>query len=310
MTTMVMQSGGMLPWDSAGADRTFRRLLVACLGITFLATVVIPAIDLPDVSREASEQLPPQFAELILPPAPEPKPKPRPVEKEPEPKPPPEVKPEPVEQVVEAPKQTVQQAREKAKVTGLLAFADDLADLREQVDVSKLKSTDQVRRGAGDAATLDRFLLTADNGRTLANVNTSDLSRATGGVALAARETTIVEAPEEETLAPVGARRAEPASLDTVRSIEQVRRVFDANKGAIFAIYNRALRKNPGIAGKVVLELEISPDGQVTDCKVVSTDIADDGMLTKLVRRVQLFDFGVGEVAVTRINYPVHFLPS
>ena len=93
-------------------------------------------------------------------------------------------------------------------------------------------------------------------------------------------------------------------------SIEEVRRVFDTNKGAIFAIYNRALRKNPGLQGKVVLELTIDSSGRVTDCKVAETEITDAAVVAKIVSRVKLFDFGARDVKVTRINYPIHFLPS
>ena len=132
----------------------------------------------------------------------------------------------------------------------------------------------------------------------------------TGGVALSGQETTRVEAPvEEEAGLPVGAMRVAKAP-DSSRSIEDVRRVFDANKGAIYAIYNRALRANPGLAGKVVLELTIEPDGSVSDCSVSSSEIEDDDLLRKITRRVQLFNFGAQAVTVTKISYPVHFLPS
>ena len=86
--------------------------------------------------------------------------------------------------------------------------------------------------------------------------------------------------------------------------------MFDANKGAIFAIYNRALRKDPTLQGKVVLELVIDPGGQVTDCKVVATELVDDALVAKIVSRVRMFDFGVREVSTTTISYPVHFLPT
>jgi len=94
------------------------------------------------------------------------------------------------------------------------------------------------------------------------------------------------------------------------RSIEDIRRVFDANKGAIFAIYNRALRVDPSLQGQVVLELIIDPSGRVLDCKVVSTEIGDGDMVTKVVNRIRLFDFGKEDVGTTTISYPVHFLPT
>ena len=86
--------------------------------------------------------------------------------------------------------------------------------------------------------------------------------------------------------------------------------MFDTNKGAIFAIYNRALRADPTLQGKVVLELVISPAGQVMDVKVVASEIDDESVVAKIVNRVRLFNFGKRDVGTTTISYPVHFLPS
>lgn len=309
---MLLVYGEDLPWVSTAEDKTFLTYLVAALALTVTLSIVVPLINLPPIPRSVEERLPPQFAEIVLPPA-EVKPVVPPVVEAP----PEEIVPveeeAPVPEEIPIPEvkpQTVQQAREKAKFSGLLAFRDDFAELRQSVDVSKLKATTAIAQGAGVAEQIDRSLLTSKGGREIASVNTSALSRETGGVALASYETTVVEAPPEEEGQAVGARRTSARTQEATRSIEQVRRVFDANKGAIYAIYNRALRENPGLAGKVVLELEIDPQGQVTNCTVVSSEIDDEEMLAKLVRRVQLFNFGTGEVAVTRINYPVHFLPS
>ena len=57
------------------------------------------------------------------------------------------------------------------------------------------------------------------------------------------------------------------------RSIEEIKLVFERNKGAIYAIYNRALREDPSLQGKVVLELKIAPSGEVVDVKVLSSEL-------------------------------------
>ena len=264
---------------------------------------------MPEKTRLEKEKLPPQLAEIILkkvkpkPPPPVPVPEPEMVEAKPDAEKPPE-------EVVQAPvPQTVKQARDKAKVSGLLAFSDQLAALRELAPVDALNDTASLSRGEGVAAKVDRAMLTAKKGGRRANVNAANLSSEVGGVALSAAESTVVEAPEEF-VAKTGAVRL--ANVDDVphRSIEDVRRVFDANKGAIYAIYNRALRQEPGLVGKVVLELVIEPDGTVSMCDVLSTDLESQEMLKRLIRRVQLFDFGERSVASTKISYPVHFLPS
>ncbi len=221
--------------------------------------------------------------------------KPKPEEQKPE-----EVPPEPQPKVADA--------KEKAAISGLLAFKDAFADMREAVDVSKLQDTGAIQQGAGEAASIDRSLLTSKYGTRSAGVNVAALSRETGGVALSGRETTKVEVPVGSK-GTGGARR--PRGGDArQRSIEEIRRVFDANKGAIFAIYNRALRVDPTLQGQVVLELVIDPNGVVRDVKVVASELADEAVVAKIVNRVRLFNFGKRDVGTTTLRFPVHFLPT
>ena len=304
-----------MPWESGRLDsRNFRRWLSICLLVVAGAGIVIPLLPVPEVEREELEELPPQLARILLkkeppPPPPPPKPKvqeqPKPEPKElPKPDPKPVVKPDPVVK----PQPKVADAREKAATSGLLQFKDAFADMRAAVDTSKLTDTASIQRGSGQAPTIDRALLTSKRSTRSSGVNVAALSRDTGGVALAGRETTKVEAPKS--VERKGAARKQKAIDARERSIEDVRRVFDANKGAIFAIYNRALRADPTLQGKVVLELVIDPSGRVADVRVVDSELHDANVVAKIVNRVKLFDFGNREVSQTRINYPVHFLPT
>ncbi len=86
--------------------------------------------------------------------------------------------------------------------------------------------------------------------------------------------------------------------------------MLDSNKGAIFAIYNRALRQDPSLQGKIVLELQIDPTGRVLECRVVSSELPDQNLMEKIVSRIRLFDFGKRDVGTTTISYPVQFLPT
>jgi outer membrane biosynthesis protein TonB len=301
-----------LPWSLGREDRQrFKRWLTVCLLVIGGFGAIIPLITLPEATREEQEALPPRLARMILekprPVVPPPPPK-QEVEEQPKPEPEPLPKPEPVPEVKPEPRPTVADAREKAATSGLLAFKDTFADMREAVDVSKLQDTAAIQRGAGEAATIDRSVLTSKHAARSAGVNVAALSRDTGGVALSGRETTRVEVEEGATgEGGVEQRRAvDPRN----RSIEDIRRIFDANKGAIFAIYNRALRADPTLQGKVVLELVIAPSGQVTDVKVVASELADEALVAKIANRIRLFDFGQRDVGITTINYPVHFLPS
>lgn len=305
-----------LPWDLDRSDRKkFKKWLTVMLTVFVVFGGAMPLLPVPEVDRTELEELPPQLARIMLdkpePVIPPPPPKPEVVEEEvkPEPEPEPEkVEPKPEPEKVIEPEPTVADAQEKAKISGLLAFQDAFADMREAVDVSKLQDTGAIQQGSGEAASIDRSVLTSKHGTRSSGVNVSELSRDTGGVALSGRETTKVEVPEGSK--GEGGVRA-PRELDgRQRSIEDIRRVFDTNKGAIFAIYNRALRADPTLQGKVILELVISPTGQVMDVKVVASEIDDETVVAKIVNRVRLFNFGKRDVGTTTISYPVHFLPT
>ncbi len=307
-----------LPWTiGVNEGRRFRRLLSTFVGLVIALGIAMPYLPVPVVERAKLEELPPQLArivmeqrEIVIPPPPPPVP-----EVKPEPKPEPEKKV--VQRVVKPkiekpiPQPTVADAREKAAVSGLLQFKDSFADMRDAVDVSKLADSNSIARGAGEAATIDRSLLTSKHATRSAGVNVAALSRNTGGVALSGRETTRVDVPAgaKGTGGNRQVNHGHPTDARS-RSIEDIRRVFDANKGAIFAIYNRALREDPSLQGKVVLELQIDPAGHVLACRVVSSELSDDGLMSKLVSRIRLFEFGKRDVGTTTISYPVQFLPT
>ena len=83
--------------------------------------------------------------------------------------------------------------------------------------------------------------------------------------------------------------------------------MFDKNKGAIFALYNRALRNDPSLEGKLVLRLTIAPNGSVTFCEVVSSELNDVELERKLVQRVKLFRFEAKDVEPITTTKPIDF---
>src|SRR5262249_399782 len=75
------------------------------------------------------------------------------------------------------------------------------------------------------------------------------------------------------------------------RSREEVRLGLERNKGALYSIYNRALREDPTLQGKVVIELTIAPAGAVTNVKLVSSELKSPELEQKLLARFRLLDF-------------------
>jgi hypothetical protein len=95
------------------------------------------------------------------------------------------------------------------------------------------------------------------------------------------------------------------------RTDEEIQIVFDRYKAALYRIYNRELRNDPSLKGKMVLRLTIEPDGQVSACAVKSTDLASPTLSAEVVERVLKFNFGAkAGVPPITITYPIDFLPA
>lgn len=303
-----------LPWSSTEEeDGRFKAiLLLVCLSVLLLG-LLIPFLSVPEIEREKLEKLPPQLAKILLekkkqplpPPKPKAKPKPRKVEKakpKEKPKPKPKSKPEP------KPVELVKQAREKASHSGLMALQDDLAEMRESLDVSAV-SSQPLSKGGSKARQTDRSLITSKSTATSGGINTDEMNRNTAGGELASRQTTQVEAPAAAQAAERQSRASRAEGGMPRRSEESIRSVLDQNKGAIYAIYNRALRKDPSLEGKITVKVEIAANGSVVSCKVISSEMNNAKMERKLVSRIKLINFGAQDVAQTVFNYTFDFLP-
>lgn len=311
-----------LPWSVASdvQEQKFRKILTTTLIIMLVLSLIWPFLPTAQPDPDAVVEIEPRFAKLILEKKPvPPPPPPRVEEKEPEPeiiepekvvqepKVKPEVKPEPV--VAPPPEE---KARERASVAGLLPFADDLASLRDNSVVNQVASNRPLTGAVGATERNERSLITSNVAAASGGINTAQLSRNTGGTGLSGRTTTQVDTP----VAAVGAGNGSAdvqrngSSNKGSRSREEIEMVFDRNKGAIYALYNRALRQNPTLEGKLVLRLTISPQGVVTLCEIASSELDDPDLERKLVQRIKLFRFDAKDVEAITTTKPIDFFPA
>jgi TonB family protein len=100
------------------------------------------------------------------------------------------------------------------------------------------------------------------------------------------------------------------SSGKAARSQEEIELEFDRNKGAIYALYSRALRERPELQGKMVLEFTIAPSGEVTACRVVSSELGDPELERKIVARVKLIRFAAKDVEPMTTTKPIEFFPA
>jgi protein TonB len=322
-----------MPWTySAESDERFQRILHINLVLCLLFGIAMPFLPLSEMDEPAIEE-PPRLATLILeikpvPPPPKPKPVVKPLPKkvtQPDPKPVPKktvapkktvvpakpvpkvARPAPVKPVPVKPRVT---ARQKAEKSGLLALQDSLADMRQGTTTSNLRKTSQLSQAGGKARTTERAVLTSGTTRSSGGIQTASLSRNTGGGELATRSTTQVHSPAGNAATGGTVGNSDRGKRSAGRSIEEIQMVFDRNKGAIYSVYNRALRKDPSLQGKVVLQLTIAPSGKVTRCELVSSELHDASLGQKITQRVKLFTFESKDVSEVTITYPIDFLPA
>jgi TonB family protein len=308
-----------LPWEtSREEERRFWRIVKhVCIAFAVFS-VILTVVPLPEVERDRADTVPPRFAKLILEkPRPRPPQPPRIEEPEPEPSKPSEPKVVEERQPLPEPKTVepsraidkTEAARKKASVAGLLPFADELADLRDNEAVASVTRATGLTGAEGAAQRAERSMITSRAGASSGGINTAALSRDTGGRNLDAHAATAVTS----TIAGLGkgpAVERPTASELPSRSREEIELVFDRNKGAIYSLYTRALRRDPTLQGKLVLRLTIEPSGVVSDCEIVSSEIEDEELQRKLVQRIKLFRFEARDVAPITTTKPIDFFPA
>ncbi len=303
-----------LPWTiSREEEQRYRKILLWILIIFFLLSIVMPWLPVREKPKEELVEVPPRLARII---EERKKPTPPPAKKlentESKAKPKPEKKKQLRQKKVKPKKKAVdtQVARKKAQSSGLLAFSDELAALRESPSIGKLSSK-PLRKGSSSTRKSTRSMVTASAGKGSGGINTASLSRDTGGAGLGGRQTTRVKASAGTRGAGGrGGSKGKSKGRGASRDLEQIQITFDRNKGGIYAIYNRALRKDPSLQGKVVLKITISPTGKVTACDIVSSELNDPKLERKLVQRVKMINFGAANVAPFTFSYPIDFFPA
>jgi len=298
-----------LPWTNNKQGELFRNILLAFLVLTLVLGVLVPNITLPEIKREKLEKVPPQLAKVIKRKKEKPKPKPvvkakvqekkiekkiEPIKKEAiknKPKPKPKViakakpKPKPKPKKVLKKKHTPEQRKvAKAKAKKMIAsFADDLADMQSMVDMSSLAVDSSVLNNAGMAATEVGSVIDQAAVNRVSGVDETQLTRATGAeqLAVASRNVTEVKSLPKEALA---SAKVEAPVAGMSRTQMQIRRVFEQNKARFDRIYRKALRSNPALEGTITLGVTVAESGEVSSCKVKSSDLQDN----KVEKRIAL----------------------
>jgi protein TonB len=302
-----------MPWLDDREDRIFRRLSITMLLMFIGAGVVLNGIELPEIIQKNLVDVSPRLAKLIL--------EKQKVEPPPKPKAPLPEKEKQAEKKKEPPKPKKKEevkkesARDVAKKSGLIALADELDDLREIFDLGDVELPQQTAGSEAVKIASASDLLSSSATQSSGGIQTDTLNRNLKTSELTQRQTTNVQSKIETSNDKLAKASTTQKSQGTSRSVskrsaDEIERVFQKNKDKIFNIYNRALRKNPSLAGQVVVELTIAPDGNVVRVDILSSELGDEALERKLVLKIKRFKFSKANVAEIIVTYPIDFLPS
>ena len=280
-----------LPWSPAEEmEQRFRRILRNLAIVFAIFAVLMPF--LPRHERLVNtESLPERVVQLVA---------------EPPPPPPPQPPPQPEKPLEKTPaKPTPMDPRVKAAKSAQVF--DQLAALRD-VDLDKFQKSQQKTTDPGDVSVVSRNIISSKVGGSSGGISAPTSSGlAAGSGSLRGFSTEQVKGPN---LGGSGQATRAGGSGKASRSADEIALVFTKNKGAIDSMYARALRDNPALQGKVVLELTIAPSGAVTAARIVSSELGDKEFESKLLARIRLFKFDSKDVAALTATKPIDFFPA
>lgn len=302
----------LMLWMRGEEDQRSRKGLAIALCVWLVIAIVFPLIRIPEKPVLAPEAMPERVVTVIpeakkLEQAPPPPPElTKPVERKVERKPTPRTEVAKVERPV-APNQP-----QTPKPQGILAFKDALKAVDDLPAVANLGKSAKLSTDTG-AARPERAMLTSNAQGSSGGINLSSESRSFGsgggeraaikGTALTRASSGINAIAAKDSAASGSARRGG-------RSDEEIQVVFDRYKSALYRLYQRELRNDATLQGKVILRLTIEPDGNVSMAQVKSSEMDAPALIADIVARVKGFNFGAKDVPAVTIVYPMNFLPA
>ena len=291
-----------LPWEGdEEASARFRKILRILLILLLLFSILF--LVLPRAKAPTTPDIPQRLARVMLEEQAKPPPPPPPKVQE-KPKIEPKIVP------VTPPVDQKQKAHEKAQKQ-LNQVKDELADLREIMDTKPLEAKN-LTGAVGADAHAERSLITSKVGVGSGGITSADTSRGFGGGAgsLSGHDTTAVTSG----VAKSGLNSRPPAVSGgggrAARSREEIELIFDRNKGRLDSIYARAQRDNAELQGKLVLELTITPAGDVSACRVISSELKDAELERKIIALVRTYKFEAKDVDTITVTKPLEFFPA
>ncbi len=205
---------------------------------------------------------------------------------------------------------TRQQLRERVAKRGLLGI------LGGRGPASTARRRGSVLEGGGVAGDLDRVLENVEglraapagggaaggDGAGLATGVDEQARQVAAATAarIQRRASETVDAPREE----------ERDAFDLQEAVARIHRTVGTYLGGIRYLYNRELRRNPDLEGKLTVRITISPEGAVLSCEIVASTLDAPRLEQAVLQRVRKWRFPPVSPEPLTVTYPFVFFPS
>jgi len=330
-------------WQNESQNSLFYRIVAIFFTLAVIFSLIIATVELPELTRAEKEKLPAQLVKIIARQAAV-----EPIKEKTElipvlePEIETETEPEPIADLSKDVNVTAKEkakAKAKAKSTGLLALSNELSQMHESSQAENFLRSEStsfisvsnqqpVKSDSSEELKAEVNALSAmalSSGQVLnKTVSTASLvsykSLDSGSLTRQSRQieqdSLITAASESKgqseetsTSSKSNTQVAQSDNNPDDRTTESIRQVFDKNKGALYAIYRRALRQDPALKGKVTIDIVIEPDGAVSMIKLVLSELDFAELESKLLARIKMINFNAQGVNSIQLKYTFNFLP-
>ena len=287
----------VLPWhEHIEQQQKFKRLIKKVI-IPFMVFLLVMPF-LPDLTPQ-QQLIKKVVTKVIL----------DPPKIEPVPEPPvPQVK-QPARKINKAKAKEPSKVGTKEGLTNLATLSQKMNAMRNSVNISKLQKKNVFVSNSGKVKKSSRALLGKHNATTASGgLKASDITVNAKGIAMMDHQSSAIESPTMAVSLPSETQFYQP--IKQTRSGQSIRRTVERAKGSLFAIYNKALRLNPNLAGRFVFSFKVAPSGKISLVKLISSDLDDKKLENALLSKIQKIQFEKEDVDTGSFEYTFDFLPS
>ena len=213
-------------------------------------------------------------------------------------------------------KTTSDKAKAKPKsgdnsMANLAALSQQLSALSNAASAPKQQKKNVFVADSGKVQKSSRSLLGQKNATSSSSgLSASDVTINARGGQVLEHQSGDVESPIMAIELPTEEQYHYDPNQNSRRDMQSIRRTLERYKGSVYALYTKALRKNPELNGRFIFEFVILANGDISGLKLVSSELNEANLEAQMLKKIAGIKFGAADNIPTAVQYTFSFLPS